>query len=125
MKTQYFNGNWLAAVAGVGAAILGLLMLVGGVGLSLAVISSPQPRLQMATAFVLLVAGFINLWTSLRVWRAEQRALLVSGAVTTALIAYLGIGLRDFGEPFWAHSVYLLVVFGLWSQVVMRRGIAA
>ena len=125
MQWQRFGGDRIAVLTGAGAAILGVVMLVGGIGLGVAVLSSPQPRSQAVTAFVFSVVGLVNLWYSLKVSRADPGAFVSSGAVTSALIVYLGVALRDFGEPFWAHGVYLLLLVAVWSRVTMRRSIAA
>ena len=116
--------NRLAAVAGVTAALLGVLMVVGGVGLGLAVVSSPQPPLQTVTAVVLTLSGLVNLRFSRQVWRADRRGLLSSGAATATLVLYLSAVLRDFGEPLLAHSLYLLLLLAVWSRAGVRGAVA-
>ena len=78
-----------------------MLMLVGGLGLTLAVLSSPQPPAQIVTAAVLVVVGLVNLCVSPGIWRADMRNVAVSGAAAAVLIAYLAVVLGDFGEPLW------------------------
>jgi uncharacterized membrane protein len=123
--TSQLRANRLTAIAGVLGATLGLLMVLGGFGIGLAVLSSPQPRLQVMTALLLSVVGFVNLRCSRRVWNASEQAFLWTGVATMALVAYLGVGLRDFGEPFWAHGVYLLLLLVVWFRTAKRTGIAA
>src|SRR5262245_47524880 len=123
MSSQRIERNWLARIAAIGAATLGVLMLAGGLALGLALISSRQPPLQVVTAVVLTTVGLVNLRYSRQIWRADRRALLLSAVATSTLMGYLGVGLRDFGEPLWAHAVYLVVLLGLWSRASARRSL--
>lgn len=116
MASQSPGADRILVVAGLSAAALGALMFIGGLGLGFAVASSRQPRLQLVTAVVLTVVGAANLWCSRKVWRGERPATLVSAICTTTLLAYFGTALRDFGEPFWIHSAYLLLLMWLWSR---------
>ena len=120
MESQSFGADRLSVVAGLGAAALGALMIVGGLGLVLAVASSPQPRLQSITAVLMTVVGAVNLWSSRKVWRGERPATMVSAIFTSMLMAYFGAALRDFGEPFWIYGAYLLLLIWLWSKPKAR-----
>jgi hypothetical protein len=116
---------WLAAFAAAAGAALGVLMSIGGLALALAVLSTPQPGLQGTTAVVLIASGIVNLWSSVGIWRAQPRALVRSAGATMALMIYLAGALRDFGEPFWAHLVYLLLLFAVRYQTRGHRRLAA
>ena len=101
----------LSVVAAGSAALLGGLMLIGGVGLAFAVATSTQPPLQFATAGMLIVTGAVNLWAS-RHLRTDGRALAASAVATLTLIVYLGV-IGDVGEPLLLHVVYLSMLAGL------------
>jgi hypothetical protein len=120
MESQSLGAGRLSVVAGLSAAALGALMLVGGLSLVLAVASSAQSGLQSVTAVVMTVVGAANLWSSRKVWHGERPAILVSAIFTTMLMAYFGGALRDFGEPFWIHGAYVLLLIWLWSMADTR-----
>jgi uncharacterized membrane protein len=120
MESQSSGADRLSVVAGFGAAALGALMIIGGLGLVLAVASSPQSRLQSITAILMTVVGAVNLWSSRKVWRGERPAAMVSAIFTTTLMAYFGAALRDFGEPFWIHGAYVLLLLCLWLKPSAR-----
>jgi hypothetical protein len=120
MESQSLGAGRLFVVAGLSSAALGALMIVGGLGLVLAVASSPQAQLQSLTAVLMTVVGAANLWSSRKVWRGERPATLVSAIFTTMLMAYFGAALRDFGEPFWIHGAYLFLLIWLWSKPKAR-----
>jgi hypothetical protein len=61
------------------------------------------------TAFVFSVVGLVNLWYSLKVSRADPGALVLSGAVTSALIVYLGVAPRLRGALLGAWRVLAVV----------------
>ena len=102
----------LSVVAAGSAAVLGGLMLVGGLGLALAISTSAQPPLQFATAAILIVTGAVNLWASPHLARQKGRPLTASAIATVTLLAYLGI-IGDVGEPLLLHAVYLSLLAGL------------
>jgi hypothetical protein len=101
----------LSVVAAWSAALLGGLMLIGGVGLAFAVATSTQLPLQFATAGMLIVTGAVNLWAS-RHLRTDGRALAASAVATLALIVYLGV-IGDVGEPLLLHVIFLSMLAGL------------
>ncbi len=110
----------LSIVAAWSAALLGGLMLFGGLGLAFAVATSPQPPLQSTTAGMLIVTGAINLWASRQMLK-QGWPFTASVAATAMLVAYLGV-IGDGGEPLLLHLVYLLMLAGL---AYRRRSIHA
>jgi hypothetical protein len=125
LESRWFPRTSLTTITGIAAATLGLLMTIGGLALGVAVLSTQQPGLQAVTAGVLLTTGVLNLQASIGIRREKPRAMLVSAIVTVALMSYLGGGLRDFGEPFLVHGLYLLLLLSLISRVRKRVAIAA
>ncbi len=113
----------LATLTAAAAFILGMLAGIGGLALALAVLSTPQPRDQAVTAFVLFGVGAVNVVSSLGVRRWERRARVASALACVSLMIYFAAGLHDFGELFWAHGVYLLMLLVLHYE--MRHSRAA
>jgi hypothetical protein len=125
LERRWFPHVSLATATATAAATLGVLMGLGGLALMLAVVSTPQPRLQVVTAGALLTVAIVDLRASSGI-RLEQRgSILCSALATGALIVYLGVGLSDFGEPFWLHGSYLLLLLALFYRARQRRSIAA
>jgi peptidoglycan/LPS O-acetylase OafA/YrhL len=106
----------LPSVAAIVAASLGLLAGVGGVGLILASVSTGQPPLQIVTACVLLIAGVVNVAASRSIRHRRERSILLSAVVTAGLISFSAGVLHDFGEFFWIHAAYLLLLGALYRQ---------
>jgi hypothetical protein len=107
----------LPAVTAAAAALLGGFMLLGGTGLLISVIATPQPSQQLVTAGVLMGSGAINLAASRSIARREDWALAAGAVATAAIVLYLTFALRDFGEPLMLHAAYL----GLLGVLANRR----
>jgi hypothetical protein len=99
-----------AAFGGAAALAVGIVMTVGGLALLLAVLSTPQPMMQMVTAVILLLAGILDLRSSRGILRQQRDAMVLSGCATLILVAYVGGALRDFGELFWLNVLFLLLL---------------
>ena len=99
----------LSVVAAGSAALLGIWMLLGGLGLAFAIVTSSQAFLQVATAGILTLAGATNLWASRQLWKQKARALTASALATATLVAYLGV-IGDVGEPLLLHALYLMLL---------------
>ena len=108
-----FGRPVLASITAGTAAVLGGLMLLGGMGLTMAVLSTRQPLQQFITAGVLMLSGAVNLSFSRSVRRQEGRALAISALATVALMLYLALVLGDLGEPLALHGLYLSLLGGL------------
>jgi hypothetical protein len=115
----------LRAITSVSAAVLGLLAGGGGLALALALASSQQPLDQMATAGALALAGIVNLISSRSIYQQRDRPILLSGIVTLGLMGYLAAVVRDFGELFWLHGLYLILLATLGHRHHLRATIAA
>jgi hypothetical protein len=115
----------LTQITAVAAMIVGLLMVIGGIGLIVALVSTPQPTLQVATCCILLAAGAVNLHCS-RGIRNEQPRSVMRGALATLLfLVYSGAALRDFGELFWMSATLLLLLVALRRRSSLHPSIAA
>jgi hypothetical protein len=96
----------LSVVAAGSAALLGIWMLIGGLGLAFAIATSTQAPLQVTTAGILILTGAMNLWASLQLWKQKARALTASAVATGLLVAYLTV-IGDLGEPLLLHALHL------------------
>jgi hypothetical protein len=114
----------LAAVTGIMAVVLGVLMSLGGAALAVAVLSTPQAWPQIVTAAIFILAGLVNVRSGIAIRRGEARWFALSGLATATLMLYLGAGLNDFGEPFWMHAAYLIVLLAAAYRTRVRLSIA-
>lgn len=115
----------LPAVAAAACALLGLFVGFAGASLMLAVLWSEQPPSQAMTAAILLITGVVNWKASRGIRHARGQSILMSALVTAALVGYSAIVLRDFGETFWLHTAYLLLLGALQRQRMRRAPAAA
>jgi hypothetical protein len=97
----------MALATAIAAAVLGALSLVSGLALWPALMLASQPLQQTATSLILVSAGLVNLTASRGIRRGHLIAILASAAVTAGFIGYSLWVLRDMGEFFWLHVVYL------------------
>ena len=98
------------------AALLGVITAFGGLALAFAVLTTDQPSSQAVTASVLVALGGANLIASAGIRREQARALLLSVVASAGVMLYLGAGLRDWGEIFWMHGAYLLVLLAVCAR---------
>jgi hypothetical protein len=120
-RTRWLLLPSLASMTGIVAIVLGVLMSVGGAALAVAVLSTPQPRVQIVTAAVLAVAGVVNVRAGAAIRRGEPRGLVWSFVATVTLMLYLGVGVDDYGEPLWLHAAYLILLLAVASGKRTRR----
>lgn len=102
----------LASIASGAAALLGLLLLVSGIGLTIAVLTTSQGMLQFMTALVLMLSGGVNLRVSRSIARRETKALTTSAAATISLTVYLVLTSNS-SELVAVQQLYLLVLLAL------------
>ena len=102
----------LASIAAGTAALVGFLLLVSGVGLTIAVLTTPQGLRQVTTALVLMLSGGVNLWVSRSIGRRETKALTTSAATTIWLTVYLVLT-GNSSELVAVQQLYLLWLFTL------------
>ena len=113
MSKQRADVTALLSVVAAGCAVaLGGVMLVGGLGLVLAISTSAQPPLQFVSAAILTGVGAVNVRAGLQLWNRRQRALVPSAVATAGLLAYVMV-IGDLGEPFFLHLWYLALLAGL------------
>jgi len=115
----------LPAVAAAAGAVLGLLVGFGGATLMLAVLWTEQPASQALTAVVLLTTGIVNWKASRGIRHTRGQSLLLSALVTVVFVGYSALVLRNFGETFWLHTAYLLLLGALQRQRMKRAPAAA
>ncbi len=113
----------LAAMTGIMAVVLGVLMSIGGAALAVAVLSTPQPRLQIVTAAIFVLAGLVNVRSGIAIRRGDSRWFALSGLATATVMLYLGAGLNDFGEPFWVHAAYLILLLTVAYRTRVRLSV--
>jgi hypothetical protein len=106
----------LASITSGAAALLGLLLLVSGIGLTIAVLTTSQGVLQFMTALVLMLSGGVNLRVSRSIGRRETKAMTTSAAATISLTVYLVLTSNS-SELVAVQQLYLLVLFALACRV--------
>ena len=107
-RASLLNGI-LARVAAGTAAALGVLLLLGGVGLLIAVLTTRQGVWEVVTAAAQILAGGINLRMTRSIWRRELRGIATSTAATIALSVCLTLTSSS-SELIVVLQTYLLVL---------------
>jgi hypothetical protein len=105
----FLRNGILARVAVGTAAALGILLLLGGVGLLIAVLTTRQGVWPFVTAAAQILVGGINLSMTRSIWRHELRGVAVSTAATIAFSVYLVLT-NTSGELIVVLQLYLLVL---------------
>ena len=88
---------------------LGLLLLLCGIGLAVAVLTTRQETRQFITAEAQIAAGGVILVMTPAIWRQELRGIAVSAGSTIALSAYLVLTSYS-SELIAVLQLYLLVL---------------
>lgn len=115
--------RWLTAAAGLMAALLGVLMLLGGLGMGSAAFITQAPQQNREIAMLLTVAGLCNAGCSFWIWRANLVAVMIGSVASLAVAAYFALRIDDIGETFWLHLVLLVLLTLVGLRLVdMRKG---
>jgi len=105
----FLQDGVLARVAAGMAAALGVLLLLGGFGLLIAVVTTRQGVGQLVTAAAQILAGGINIGVTRSIWRHKLQGLAISAATTIVFSVYLGLT-NNSGELIVVLQLYLLVL---------------
>lgn len=97
---------WVVAAT---AAVLGCLLLLGGLGLLFAVLTTRQGVQTLVTAAAQILVGGINLWMIRSVFRHELRALALSATGTIVFSVFLSLSSSS-SDLIAILQLYLLVL---------------
>lgn len=110
VKLSLRNISLAWIVAGT-TATLGLLVLLSGIGLTVAILTTRQGLLQFVTAAALMLAGGANLSASRPIGRQKIRGVAISAAATISLTLFLVLTSNS-SELIAIHQLYLFLLLG-------------